>query len=76
MMERQETSVKKKQQWFLFVQQSCCLSYGLVHILAGKCMQKYVLKKQLSDSCQAANINISLVKFGHPVEFLYVIPNT
>lgn len=39
-------------------------------------MQKYVLKKQLSDSCQPANIELSLVKFGHPVEFLYVIPNT
>lgn len=36
----------------------------------------YVLKKQLSDSCQAANMDISLVKFGHPVGFLDVIPNT
>lgn len=52
------------------------VSCGLVHILAGKCMQKYVLKKQLSDSCQAANMDISLVKFGHPVGFLHVILNT
>lgn len=30
----------------------------------------------LSDSYQATNMDISLVKFGHPVGFLHVIPNT